>query len=84
MEERQDPNSVFSKNMQSQFGEFVRVKDVRQIVEDVTMPILHAMELREAEAIKAANQINQLTDEVKRMQSDTRQVQLIRGNVNSL
>ena len=41
--------ATFSRDMTKNFGEFVRITEVHQIVEDVYLPLLEAVQVREEE-----------------------------------
>ena len=70
--------------MKNQYNDFVKLTDVKQIVQDVTLPLLEAMHLRESEAMKATSTINILSQEIKKIRTETRQAMLLRGNILSI
>ena len=72
---------LFSRKMQHNFGEFVKLTEVKDIVNEITLPLLTNMQRREAEAIHAKNCINNIWKEVQDMQTTTKQALLMRGTV---
>ena len=46
-----EKNAVHSRNMTNKFAEFVKLTDVKQICEDLILPVMNMMRVREDEAI---------------------------------
>lgn len=61
-----------SRNVATAYGDFVKVTDVKNIVQDMTLPLLQAMKARETEAIRTANCINLIFKDIKDMKLTTR------------
>ena len=55
-----------SRNMNSRYGEFVKMSDVRDIVEDMILPMITAMKKREEEALSMSNTVGILKEEMKK------------------
>ena len=53
--------------MKNKYADFVKISDVREMVQEVTYPLLEAMQARESEALKAARQIDQIFTEMKKV-----------------
>ena len=58
--------------MKNQYREFVKLTDVKEIMQDVCLPLLEAMRLRETDAIRASREINAMSKEMKQIRTDTR------------
>ena len=55
-----------SRNMNSRYGEFVKISEVRDIVEDMILPMISALKKREEEALSMSNSVAILKEEMKK------------------
>ena len=56
----------------TKYSEFVRLTDVKGIVEEVTMPLLQSMRARETEAAEMKTKVAVMQDEMKKCRHDAR------------
>ena len=68
--------------MTSTAKEFIKLTEVKEIVQDMVIPLLNAMKLREQEAIDFKNQVVIIKDDLKKQRADVRQALLLRNTVN--
>ena len=68
--------------MTKNFGEFVKLTEVHQIVEDVYLPLLEAVQVREEELSQMRTTVNVLSNEMKQQKADVRQALLMKNKVN--
>jgi hypothetical protein len=61
-----------SKNMTTKHADFVKMTDIRNIVEEMTLPLLSQMQIREEEAINMKNRVLIISDEIKTARAETR------------
>ena len=55
-----------SRDINSRYGEFVKISDVRDIVQDMILPMISALKKREEEALSMSNSVAILKDEMKK------------------
>ena len=70
--------------MTKNFGEFVKLTEVHQIVEDVYLPLLEAVQVREEELSQMRAAVNLLSNEMKQQKADVRQALLMKNKVNDI
>ena len=77
-----NPGSVQSRSMTNTAKEFVKLTEVKEIVQDMVVPLLNQMKIREQEAIDFKNHVVIIKDEQKKQRADVRQALLLRNTVN--
>jgi len=58
--------------MTTKHADFVKMTDIRNIVEEMTLPLLSQMQIREEEAINMKNRVLIISDEIKTARAETR------------
>ena len=76
--------AVLSKDMKNQYSEFVKLTEVKEIVEEVTVPLLEAMQTRETEAIRINKTVDLLAIEMKKVKNEARQASTLRNNITNI
>jgi len=64
--------TVHSKNITARHADFIRMTEVRTILEELTLPMLNQMKQREEEAMSMKNRIMIISDEIKIARQETR------------
>ena len=67
--------------MLSKYQEFVKLTEVKEIVESITLPLLTQMQTREQEAINMKNTVAILSQDMKKQMAQTKQALLLKQNV---
>ena len=76
--------AVLSKDMKNQYSEFVKLTEVKEIVEEVTVPLLEAMQTRETEAMRINKTVDLLAIEMKKVKNEARQASTLRNNITNI
>ena len=61
--------TAFTKNMQVNYGDFVKTTEVKSLIEEIVMPVINGLRIREEEGLRSTNCINTIFKEIKEMQT---------------
>ena len=75
---------AFSKSLETRYGEFIKMSELKDVINEVCFPLLEAMRVREEESIRANNCINQIFKDIKEMQSTTRSAVAFKNQLNKV
>ena len=70
--------------MENTYGEFVKMTDLKDCVNEICLPLLESIRVREEEHINTRNCINVIFNDLKSMQQISRQAILLKGNVHKV
>ena len=70
-----------TRAMNKTFGDFVKLTDVKEIVNEITMPMISQLRAKEHDVVQLFNAVALLKSELKKQASDTRSALLLKNNV---
>ena len=70
-----------TKAMNKTFGEFVKLTDVKEIVNEITMPMITQIRAKEHDVTQLFNAVALLKSELKKQAADTRSALLLKNTI---
>ena len=67
--------------MNKAFGEFVKLTDVKEIVNEITMPMITQIRAKEHDVTQLFNAVALLKSELKKQAADTRSALLLKNTI---